>query len=225
MIQSAGTQIISGPEEVELEEEPTERALSIMGRLSSSPIAATNVSTSNEDSARLGFEDGSSAFMINYPFVFASAKANAPDVFEQMGAAKLPQVVEGQDSAPPIGGFNIGVSNFSDNKDLAFEAAECLVQPENQLEVVTLEGLPPVREDLFDEQAVQEAYPGFADQIRESIRDAEPRPSESPAYQDLSLAIQRAVHPTSEIDPEDPSSTYEDLRDKVEKAVKREGLL
>lgn len=163
--------------------------------------------------------------MINYPFVFASAKSNAPEVFEQMGAAKLPQVVAGEESAPPIGGFNIGVSEFSDNKDLAFEAAECLVQAENQLEVVTLEGLPPVREDLFDEQAVQEAYPGFADRIRESIRDAEPRPSESPAYQDLSLAIQRSVHPTTEIDPDDPGSAYEELRDKADQAVKREGLL
>lgn len=225
MIQSAGTEILAGPDEVELERGPTERALSAMGRLSRSPAAATNITTSTEDTARLGFEDGSSAFMINYPFVFASAKSNAPDVFEQMGAAKLPQVVEGTDSAPPIGGFNIGVSEFSDNKDLAFAAAECLASEENQLEVVSLEGLPPVREDLFERSQVREAYPGFADLVRESIRDAEPRPSESPAYQDLSLAIQRSLHPTTEIDPDDPGPTYEELRDKAEQAVKREGLL
>jgi hypothetical protein len=47
----------------------------------------------------------------------------------------------------------------------------------------------------------------------------------SPAYQDLSLAIQRTVHPTDEIDPQNPTPTYEDLRDKIEQAVKREGLL
>jgi multiple sugar transport system substrate-binding protein len=225
MIESAGADILAGPEEVALEQEPTERALAMMGRLANSPVASVDISTSTEDTARLGFEDGSSAFMINYPFVFASAKSNAPDVFEQMGAAKLPQVVEGEESRPPIGGFNIGVSNFSPNKELAFEAAQCLVQAENQLEVVTLEGLPPVREDLFDEQAVQEAYPGFADVIRESISDAEPRPAQSPAYQDLSLAIQRTLHPVSDIDPDNPTPTYEDLREKAEDAVKREGLL
>ena len=225
MIESAGTDILAGPEEVELEQEPTERALAVMGRLSNSSAAAVNITTSTEDTARLGFEDGSSAFMINYPFVYASAKSNAPDVFEQMGAAKLPQVVDGEESRPPIGGFNIGVSEFSDNKDLAFEAAQCLVSEENQLEVVTLEGLPPVREDLFGEQPVRDAYPGFADVIRESIRDAEARPAQSPAYQDLSLAIQRSLHPTTDIDPDDPTPTYEDLREKAEDAVKREGLL
>ena len=36
------------------------------------------------------FEAGNSAFMINYPFVYPSAKANAPDVFKQMAAAQVP---------------------------------------------------------------------------------------------------------------------------------------
>ena len=225
MIESAGTSILSGTDAVELEREPAERALALMGRLSNSPVAAANISTSTEDTARLGFEDGSSAFMINYPFVYPSAESNAPDVFENMGAAKLPQVVAGEESAPPIGGINLGVSAFSDNKELAFEAAECLVQADNQLEVAKLEGLPPVRSDLFDEPEIREIYPGFADLIRESIADAAPRPAQSPAYQDISLAIQRTVHPTSGIDPGDPGATYDELRENVEDAVNREGLL
>lgn len=225
MIESAGTSFVSGPETVALEQEPTERALALMGRLSRSPAAAPNIATSTEDTARLGFEAGDSAFMVNYPFVYPSAKDNAPKVFEQMGAAKLPQVVEGRDSAPPIGGINIGVSSFSDHPEEAFAAVECLVQGENQLEVAELGGLPPVRADLYEQDEIREIYPGFADVIRDSIRDAKARPSESPAYQDLSLAIQRALSPTTDIDPDDPSSTYDELRDNVEKAVKREGLL
>jgi hypothetical protein len=83
-----------------------------------------------------------------------------------------------------------------------------------------------VREDLYDRPVMDnEVYPGFADQIRESIRNAAPRPSQSPAYQDLSLAIQRAVHPTTQIDPQNPDETYDRLLNNVEKAVKREGLL
>jgi ABC-type glycerol-3-phosphate transport system substrate-binding protein len=109
---------------------------------------------------------------------------------------------------------------------LCFEATECLIKPENQLEVATLGGLPPVREDLYDRPVMDnKVYPGFADQIRESIRNAAPRPSQSPAYQDLSLAIQRAVHPTTKIDPQNPDETYDRLLNNVEKAVKREGLL
>ena len=225
LIESAGTSILAGPKEVRLEEEPAKKALAIIGRLSRSPAAAPNITTSTEDTARMGFESEDSAFQINYPFVYPSAKENNPKVFKQMGVAQFPAVEAGKPSKPPIGGINIGVSAFSKHKEQAFAAIECLIKPENQLEVATLGGLPPVREDLYDQPEIDKVYPGFADQIRQAIRNAGPRPSESPAYQDLSLAIQRAVHPTTKIDPRDPQATYDTLRDNVEKAVKREGLL
>jgi multiple sugar transport system substrate-binding protein len=161
--------------------------------------------------------------MINYPFVYPSAKENAPKVFEQMGAAQFPKVDADKESRPPLGGINIGVSEFSKKKDLAFEAIECMVQPENQITIAEMGGLPPVREDIYDDPKIEEIYPGFADVIRESIADAGPRPSESPAYQDLSLGIQRGVHPVTKI--EDADEAYDKLRDYVEQAIKREGLL
>jgi trehalose/maltose transport system substrate-binding protein len=231
LIESAGTSILSGPTTVKLDKAPTERALQIMGRLSNSKIAAVNLTTSNEDTARRAFEGqngvSDSAFMINYPFVYPSAKDNpsAKNIFKQMRAAKYPAVDASRPSAPPIGGINIGVSAFSKHPTEAFQAARCLVKPENQLQVATLGGLPPVRSDLYDRPAIGKIYPGFADLIRSSIEDAAPRPSISPAYQDLSLAIQRALHPTTKIDPQNPGPTYDELRDKVDKAVKREGLL
>ena len=225
MIESAGTQILSGPEEIQLEEEPTKRALEVMGRLANSPAAATNIDTSEEDPARLAFESGSSNYMLNYPFVFASAKENAPDIHKNMGAAKYPKVDAGKESKPPLGGINLGVSAFSTKKDLAWEAVRCLVEPENQITIAELGGLPPVREDLYDNEKIRKLYPGFADLIQQSIRDAAPRPATSPAYQDLSLALQAAFHPVGSIDPENVDPTYDELRDQVEKAIKREGLL
>lgn len=225
LIESAGTSVLAGPTTVKLDKAPTEKALAILGRLSHSKVAAPNITTSTEDTARLGFEAGNSAFQINYPFVYPSAKTNAPKIFKQMGAAQYPAVDAGKPAKPPIGGINIGVSAYSKHKAEAFAAAECLVKPDNQLEVAKLGGLPPVRQDLYDRPEMQKVYPGFVDQIRNAIKDAAPRPSESPAYQDLSLAIQRAVHPTTKIDPKNTDPAYGTLRDNVEKAVKREGLL
>jgi len=225
LIESAGTSILAGPEQVRLDEAPTERALGILGRLSRSPVAAPNITTSTEDTARQGFEDDSSSFMVNYSFVYNSAKSNAPEVFKNLGAAKLPRVDPDRPSAPPIGGINLAVSSYAKHPDLAFDAVRCLVSPANQLEVTKLEGLPPVRDDLFDDPAIKTAYPGFAEEIRSSIQNAAPRPSESPAYQDLSLAIQRAVHPTTQIDPQNLDAAYDRLREKVLDAIKREGLL
>jgi multiple sugar transport system substrate-binding protein len=225
LIESAGTHILAGPTKLQLDEQPTERALAVLGRLSHSKVAASNLTTSTEDTARLGFESGDSAFMINYSFVYPSAKSNAPDIFKVMKAAKYPQVDASKPAKPPIGGINIGVSAFSKHPKEAFAAAECLVKPENQLKVAELGGLPPVRSDVYDQPEIEKAYPGFGDVVRESIESAAPRPSESPAYQDLSLAIQRAIHPTTGIDPKNPKPAYDKLRDYVTKAIKREGLL
>ena len=223
MIESAGTSILSGPGEIELEQQETELALATMAR--AARAAGAGVDTSTEDSARLAFESGSASFMLNYPFVHPSAKANAPQVFRNMAAAKYPKVVEGIESKPPLGGINLGVSSFSHHKQLAFDAIECLIAPDNQLAIARASGLPPVREDLYERPVMAELYPGFAGLIRESIEDAAPRPSQSPAYQDVSLAIQRSIHPVTDIDPRDPTPTYERLRDRLERAVERRGLL
>ncbi len=165
MIESAGGSILKGPEEVALQEGPTKLALATMGKVSRSRAAPPDITTSTEDSARLGFESGNSSFMVNYPFVFPSAKENAPDVAKNMGAAKYPKVVRSRESKPPLGGINLAVSSFSANKDVAFEAIECLVQPRNQLEIARKGGLPPVRSDLYDRPEIREIYPGFAQLI------------------------------------------------------------
>jgi multiple sugar transport system substrate-binding protein len=224
MIESAGAQVLDGPTTVALQQAPTERALEAMGQYAQSSAVPPDVDTATEDTTRLSFESGASSFMLNYPFVYPSAKENAPDVFKQMAPARYPAVDAGKPSRPPLGGINLGISAYSPNKELAFEAAACLVQPANQVTAAVDGGLPPTRQDLYGTKEIDGAYPGFADIVEESIDAAAPRPV-TPAYTDVSLAIQRALHPVDKIDPDDVSSVYDDLRDKLELAVKREGLL
>jgi multiple sugar transport system substrate-binding protein len=224
LIESAGTEILSGPEAVDLEQGPTEKALQVMGRLANSSAAPPSLSTSDEDSSRLAFEGGESAFMTNYTFAYASAQAEAPEIGKKMGFARFPEVDPGTPSKPPLGGFNLAVSSYSDNKDVAFDAAACLAGKQSQLTAVELDGLPPSRSDLYSDKAVTKAYPGFAGLVKESIEESGPRPT-TPAYQDVSLAVQRSLHPPDKIDPEDTESIYDELKSNLEDAVKREGLL
>ncbi len=90
--------------------------------------------------------------------------------------------------------------------------------------VTELDGLAPASSGLYDAPQVKKAFPGFANLVRESIETAGPRPV-TPAYQDVSLAIQSALHPPTKIDPDDPEPVYDELKDKVEQGVNREGLL
>jgi len=224
LIESAGTQLLSGPESVELAEGPTTRALEVMGRFANSSAAPPSLSTSNEDTARIAFESGESAFMTNYTFAYASAKEEAPEIAKKMGFARFPRVDADRPSKPPLGGFNLAVSSFSKNKDIAFDAAACLAEGKSQLTATELDGLPPSRSDLYSTKIVTEAFPGFAELVKSSIEGAGPRPSTA-AYQDVSLAVQRSLHPPDKIDPEDASSVYDELKSNLEDAVKREGLL
>ena len=63
-----------------------------MGRLANSSAAPPSLSTSDEDTARLGFEAGESAFMTNYTFAYASAQDEAPEIGKNMGFARFPRV-------------------------------------------------------------------------------------------------------------------------------------
>jgi multiple sugar transport system substrate-binding protein len=224
LIESAGTELLSGPETVDLAEGPTTRALEVMGRFANSSAAPPSLSTSTEDTSRIAFESGESAFMTNYTFAYASAKEEAPEIAKNMGFARFPRIDAERPSKPPLGGFNLAVSSFSENKDVDFDAAACLANGKSQLTATELDGLPPSRSDLYSNKIVTEAYPGFAELVKRSIEDAGPRPSTA-AYQDVSLAVQRSLHPPDKIDPEDASSVYDELRSNLEDAVKREGLL
>ena len=205
---------------VSLEQAPTVRALEVIRRLATSPVADPSLSTSTEDTTRLAFQSGRATFMVNYPFVYPSAQEDAPEVFRNMGWARYPAVVEGQPSRPPLGGINLGVGAFSRHPDLAFEAVQCLISEDNQVIAAVRGGLPPTLERAYDRPEMRDAYP-FGDAIRESLRDAAPRPVAA-AYNDISLAIQRTLHPPRSVSPE---RTARELRSLVQRAIRGEALL
>ena len=192
-----------------------------MGSLAHSPAAATDIATSTEDTARLGFESGESAFMVNYTFAYGSARRTPPTWPRTWGSPST-RGGPGKPSRPPLGGFNLGVGAFSDNPDLAFQAAACLSNPKSQLTATELDGLPPSRNNLY-EQGRQEGLSG--------IRAAGPAldrvggPRRSPPPTGRLPGDPGPIQPPDKIDPNDAVPSYDDLRGNVEDAVERKGLL
>ena len=60
----------------------------------------------------------------------------------------------------------------------------------------------------YDDPKVREAYP-FADLLREQLKDAVPRP-ETPAYSDVTLAVQYSLHPPASVNPQPSINTLND---------------
>jgi len=212
LLYSAGGRVLSEDGEVALARKPTAQALRVMKALATSPAADPSLPVQAEDDNRLAFETGGPTFMVNYPFVFPSAQANAPEVFRNLGVARYPRVDPDRPSSPPLGGLNLAVSRYSEHPEEAFAALECFVSPESQLLATELGGLPPTKASLYDSKVVRDAYPGFADLVLESIRAATPRP-QTPAYADLSLAVLAELHPAAGIEvPEDVAALRETIR-------------
>ncbi|UGS36266.1 ABC transporter substrate-binding protein [Capillimicrobium parvum] len=222
LIQSAGGQILDGPDKVSLAPQPTEAALGVMAKLANSKAADPSLSSQKEDQNRLAFETGQAAFQVNYPFIYPSAKENAPDLFKNLGWAPYPAVKNPADAGrkAPIGGFNWGVGGYTKHPQEAFDAATCMRDEENQKEFALKGGLPPTLAALYDNKEFVKAYP-FAPLIRKELQDAAVRP-QTPLYSDVSLAIYKTISPPASIDPK---STAAKLRDRVKNALESKGLL
>ena len=212
LIAGAGGQVVDEQGEVAVDQS-AQRAAEIESKLANSSAAPPGMSTNREDQGRQGFESGRADYQVNYTFIYPSAEA-IEGFQDKIGWALYPRTDKDEPSRPPLGGFNIAVSAYSNNPDLAFDAAECLASPENQALSAELGGLPPTSESVYDDPKVQEAFP-FADELRESIDAAAPRPV-TPAYSDISLAIQKTYHPPDGVDPD---GIVDRLRDRIEKAV------
>jgi len=198
LVASGGGSILKGPTTVSVG--PTaQKAAETMHDLATSPAADPSLSNSDEGSARLAFESGSAAFELNYPFVYPSIQADNPKLAKQMGYTYYPGVNPGQRAKVTIGGSNLGVSAYSKYPDYDFQAIKCLTDRANQKVDAVKGGLPPTIASLYTDPALTKPYP-FKAFIAKQLADAGIRP-QTPAYADVTIAIQKALSPPAAIDP------------------------
>jgi multiple sugar transport system substrate-binding protein len=215
LVNSAGGKVVNADGKPALDQTAV-KAAQIIRDVATSGRADPALSTNQEDQTKLAFEAGKGAFMLNWPYVYASARADAANspvtkkVFENLGWARWPAVDPGKPSRVSIGGANMGISNYGKHPALATQAALCMTSRKWQDAEAIAEGLPPVMSASYDDPKVRKAYP-FADLLREQLKDAVPRP-ETPAYSDVTLAIQQTLHPPKSVNP---ASTINTLRDRL----------
>jgi multiple sugar transport system substrate-binding protein len=221
LVASAGGQIIENPEapanevELGLETPAGEAAATIIGTIGKEGLGGPGLPTEDENASLSVFQGDKGSFMVNWPFVYSATEAGVKDgtldqsLLDDIGWALYPQVTQGQPSAPPYGGINLGIGAFSKHVDLAFQAAECIVTPEHQAQYFATNGNPPSNTTSYDDPAVKEAFP-MADVIRESLEAAAPRP-QTPYYNEVSTGLQQTWHPPSSVTPEVTPTESTDL--------------
>ena len=199
---------------------PAVDALKIMKRLATSTAADPSLPVQMEDQNRLAMESGAAVFQLNYPFVYPSMKADKPDLFKHFKWTLYPSVIPGKPSRVTIGGIDLAISKYSPNPQLAFQAALCLRDKENQLNAAIKGGLPPTLESLYHDPAMFPDYPFHAD-ILTALQNASVRP-QTPAYQNISIVISHLVSPPAGIDP---VPTEQTMRGQINEALQSKGLI
>jgi multiple sugar transport system substrate-binding protein len=173
---------------------------------------------------------GAGEFMVNWTFVYknyldAVGKGGGPadeKTFEDLGWARYPATVEGEESKPPVGGIDIGVGAYSKHPELAMKAAECVTAPERQVELALTDGLMPSTNAAYDEVAASGDYPkDLIELFRSSVDEGGPRPK-SAFYGLISSAIQARWHAPASVDP---GSTPKKSGDYLQAVLRGEALL
>jgi len=219
LVDSAGGLILT-PQNRVVVGPATRLAAFTMHRLATSPAADPGLNVAQEAQSQTAWEHGTAAFQINYPFVWSATQADSPDIYKHMGYAAFPSVVPGTRPKVSIGGYNLGVSAYSSHPQLAFNAVRCLVQEKNQERDAIKGGLAPVLASIYDIPSFEKAYP-FHALIKSQLEDYGIRP-QTPAYADVTLAIQNALSPTANIDP---STVVTTLRSEIKQSLGSGALL
>ncbi|HBS73287.1 MAG TPA: ABC transporter substrate-binding protein [Microbacterium sp.] len=215
LIASAGGEILETPDaspkdmELGIDSDAGRAAAEVLQRIGENRLGGAGLPTANENASLNLFEGEQGSFMVNWPFVWPALNESSPEVADDLGWAVYPRMDADTPAAPPVGGINLGVGAFSENQDLAWQAVECIVQPENQAEYFVSDGNPPSNAAAYDDEAVQEEFP-MADVIRESLDLGVPRP-QTPYYNEISIGLQRTWHPPAGVDPDTTPETSQEF--------------
>ncbi|MBK4214606.1 ABC transporter substrate-binding protein [Paracoccus caeni] len=153
--------------------------------------AKPNISEVATDDTRREFQAGDVVFAVNWSYAWAQAQGEESEVAGKVGVARLP-AMEGGEQVSCLGGWEWGVSAFTEHPDEAEALVKYLSSPEVAKHMAVNGALLPAFPELYDDAEVLEAAPWFAD-AKEVVETARPRPV-TPRYAEVSEVIRTTLN-------------------------------
>lgn len=223
LVLGAGGEIVAEAEEgadaeIAVDSAAGAEAAAVLDDLSSSAAAQPDLSVSNEGTVLPYMWNDEGSFMVNWTFVYATYQGMVSNGeitegdFADLGWARYPRTVSGEESRPPLGGINLGVNAASDDVDAALDALDCLTSPDNQVTYAIETGNMPADAVAYEDSRLTDALPAdLLDLFAESVAAAGPRPV-TPYWTDISSGVQSTWHPPASVGPSTPERSAEFLR-------------
>jgi trehalose/maltose transport system substrate-binding protein len=158
-------------------------------------IAPEGVLNYSEEEARGVFQSGNAIFMRNWPYAWSLGQAPDSPIKDKIGVAALP--AGGPDGKPSgtLGGWQLAVSAYSANPDLAVDLVRYLTSEAEQKRRAIEGSYNPTIESLYQDQEILTAVPFFGS-LYEVFVNAVARPSRVTGvkYNQVSSEFFNAVH-------------------------------
>ncbi len=152
-------------------------------------VAPRGVLTYQEPESLDLFIQGKAVFHRNWPYAWkVSGDPEKSRIAGNVGIAKLPHFRGGK-SYSTLGGWQVGISSYSPNREAAWRFVRFLTSERVQKLIALRAGKAPTRKSLYTDPDVLEANPHFKE-MKEVFLSAYPRPR-SPLYPALSNLLQR----------------------------------
>ena len=174
-----------------LDEPAATAAMQLWKSFAEDGTAKPNIAEVATDDTRKEFQAGEAVFAVNWSYAWAQAQGDNSAVKGKVGVARLP-AMEGGEQASCLGGWEWGVSAFSEHPEEATALVKYLSSPEVAEFMAVNGALLPAFPRVYEDAEVLAAAPWFAD-AKAVVETARARPV-TPRYAEVSEVIRTNVN-------------------------------
>ncbi len=158
-------------------------------------IAPEGVLNYTEEEARGVFQSGNAVFMRNWPYAWSLANSQDSPIRGNVGVVALPKGGDDGKNTGVLGGWQLAVSRYSPNAEIAADLVMYLTSEAEQKRRAIEASYNPTIPALYEDDEVLEAVPFFGD-LYETFTNAVARPSRvtGERYNRVSNSFWNAVH-------------------------------
>jgi trehalose/maltose transport system substrate-binding protein len=175
-------------------------------------IAPPGVTTYQEEDARNAFQNGQAAFMRNWPYAYSLGQGDDSAVAGNFDVAPLP-AQEGGEHVGTVGGWQIGVSEYSENQEAAIEFARYLTSADVQKWRAVAASFVPTMPEVAEDPEVLAAMP-FLETLADVVRVVRPSTPAGDLYNEVSTAYFQGLNEV--LNGADAADAVPDMADDIE---------
>ncbi|MEU2655770.1 ABC transporter substrate-binding protein [Streptomyces sp. NPDC007325] len=190
-VASAGGAVVDDQGRPTVDTPAAEQGLSFLAEGFRDGTFPKNSSTFQEEDGRRAFQAGKLVFHRQWPYqwTLANATDGSSKVAGKFGVAVLPGHAGAGRSS--LGGLNLAVSTFAENKATAVDFIRFMTSEENARANLEKTSAAPPYAALYDDPALRERFPYLAT-LKQSLDGATTRPT-AVRYGDVTAAVQENV--------------------------------